>query len=248
MRHVSIVLALALAGCGSDGGSSDGTPSGDAAANPLVFNAPDAFTVLPVGPVRNGSYSYTWLCSANQANLTVAGVSGGWVRIEIFDETGERVHDNTFDGSLGGALSAMTSPHGQGGLWTLEFTYFNVASVDSIDIEADLLFEPDRIQLVGAYDLQSSFVYQAAWEAGSGTVDMASAITYGTVHVRMWDGNGDLVLSCTDAGTYVGLADGESKQGAAGIWTIRIDVGAVATAGAIAIDHLATTTSEAIEK
>ena len=248
MRHVSIVLALAVAGCGSDGGSSDGTPLGDAGANPLVFNAPDAFTVLPVGPVRNGSYSYTWLCSANQANLTVAGVAGGRVRIEIFDESGERVHDNTYEGSLGGALSAMTSPHGQGGLWTLEFTYSDVTSVGSIDIQADLVNEPDHILLAGAYDLQSSFVYQAAWEAGSGKVHIASAITCGTVHVRMWDGNGDLVLSCTDAGTYVGLADGESKQGAAGIWTIRIDVGAVATAGAITIDHLATTTTEAIEK
>lgn len=237
MRSLSIALILALAGCGSDGGSSDVTPTGSATVDPMVFNAPDTFKVLPLGPVRNGVYSYPWPCSSDQANLTVVGVTGGSLGIRILDETGETVHDNTFEGNLGGVLSAMTSPHGKSGLWTIEFTSLDVASIGSIDIQADLLDKPDDIELAGPYSLQSSFVYRAEWGAGCGKVAIGSAISYGTVHVRMWDGNGELVLSCTDLGTYIGLSDGESKDGAAGIWTIRIDVGAAATAGAIKIDH-----------
>lgn len=235
MRSISIVLVLALAGCGSDGGSSGGSPTGAAAADPQVFNAPDTFTVLPLGAVRNGFYSYPWLCSADQANLTVAGITGGSVRIKILDVTGATVHDNTFEGSLGGTLSAMTSPDGKGGMWTIEFTYDDVTSVAVIDIQADLLGEPDHIELAGAYDLQSSFVYRVEWAAGGAMVTLGCAISDGTVQVRMWDGNGDLVLSCSDVGTYIGLSEGQSTHGAAGIWTIRVDVAAVATAGSITI-------------
>lgn len=238
MRGISIALILALAGCGSDGGSSGGIPTVSAAVDPQVFNAPDTFSVLPLGPVRNGSYSYPWLCSADQANLTVAGVSGGSVRIRILDVTGAAVHDNTFEGNLGGTLSAMTAPDGKSGTWTIEFTYDDVTSVAAIDIQADLLDEPDHIELAGAYNLQSSFVYRVEWAAGGGKVTLGSTISYGTVQVRMWDGSGNLVLSCSDVGTYIGLTGGESTHGAAGIWTIRIDVGAVATAGAITIHQL----------
>ena len=248
MRNVAIVLGLALAGCGPDGGSSGGIPFGSAGADPMVFNAPDAFMVMPLGNVRNGSYSYPWPCSSGQANLTVSGVTGGRLRIRILDNDGVPVHDNTFEGSLGGALSAMTAPHGKSGLWTIECIYVDVTSVGSIDIQADLVGAPDDIELSGAYALQSSFVYQAEWAEGNGKVDLGSAISCGTVQVRMWDGHGNLVLSCTNDGTYVGLADGESEIGAAGTWTIRVDVGATATAGAISIGHLATTTSEAIPK
>ncbi|HEU4334171.1 MAG TPA: hypothetical protein VFT32_06705 [Candidatus Eisenbacteria bacterium] len=235
MRSISIVVILAMAGCGSDGGSSGGTSTGSSPVDPLVFNAPDTFTVLPLGAVRNGFYSYPWLCSADQANLTVAGVTGGSVRIRILDVNSTTVHDNTFEGSLGGSLSAMTSPDGKSGLWTIEFTYDDITSVAVIDIQADLLGEPDHIELAGAYDLQSSFVYRVQWAAGGAKVTLASAISDGTVQVRMWDGNGNLVLSCTDLGTYVGLSEGESTHGTAGIWTVRIDVGAVATSGSITI-------------
>lgn len=237
MRKLAIVLGLVLAGCGSDGGSSGGIQPGAAASDPLVFNAPDTFSVMPAGHVRNGVYSYSWLCSADQANLTIAGITGGTFRIEITDSTGAPVHDNTIEGGLEGALSAMTSPGGKGGLWTIEFTYADVTSVGSIDIQADLMDQPDHIELTGAYSLQSSFVYQVEWTEGCGTVTLGSAISHGTVQVRMWDGNGDLVLSCTDLGTYVGLSSGESTHGVAGVWTIRIDVDAVATAGAITIGH-----------
>jgi hypothetical protein len=42
----------------------------------------------------------------------------------------------------------------------------------------------------------------------------------------------------TNLAIFVGAFNGYSNWGAAGTWRIRIDIDAVATAGAITIDHL----------
>src|SRR5687767_7419585 len=133
MRNAAALLALLAAGCGSGSGSSPGTRVFVPALPPLVVAAPDAFSVVPLGPVQNGAFSYAWSCSADQANLTIAGISGGSIRIEIEDDDGVVVHDNVYNGGLIGAISGMTSPDGAAGDWRLTFTFFDVASVGAID-------------------------------------------------------------------------------------------------------------------
>jgi hypothetical protein len=233
----AVTLAVVLAGCGSEGGSADVQLLEAVESTPVVHIAPDSFVVSSGGAVKNGTYTYSWLCSTGQANLEISGVMGGAIRIEITDPTGAVIHDNTIEGGLEGTVNGMTSPDGTAGVWTIDFTYTHVTSVGNIEILADLADAPDAVQLSGGFDLRTSFVYQAAWGAGSGKITIGSTLSRGLVHFRMWDGDGALVLSCTESELYTGLTPLESLHGAAGTWTIRIDVDAAATAGAITVTH-----------
>ncbi|HEU4334172.1 MAG TPA: hypothetical protein VFT32_06710 [Candidatus Eisenbacteria bacterium] len=241
MRIAAALLALPLLGCldwndaHTPGGG--GPPLPHIGIPPIVASGPDQFSVVPLGPISNDTYSYSWSCSAPQANLAIAGVSGGAIRIEIEDDAGATVHDNWFDGGLVGAITAMTAPDGAPGDWRIRLTFSGVLSIGAIDIHADVFDDPDEITIAGSYALQSSYEFQAGWPAGPAKVTIASAIALGTVRVRMWDGDGDLVLDRTNLAIFIGLSDGHSHSGAAGTWTIRIDIDAVATAGAITIDH-----------
>ena len=237
MKKSMIVLALALAGCGSDGSSSGGGSAGDPGVLPLVLSTPNSFSLLPVGPVRDDTYQYTWNCGSKQANLSVAGVKGDALRIEIWDEGGAVVHDNWYQGGLDGVIDTITNPDGVAGNWRLRFTFVNITSLVGVDIQADVLGTPDDIVIAGAYDLQSDYEYQAGWTSGPARATLSSTLTQGTVRIRMWDADGTLVLDRTNFTTLVGDTSGNSNHGVAGTWTIRIDIDAVATAGAITIDH-----------
>jgi len=237
MRIAAALMALSLAGCWSGDGTIPGTPIVFPGLPPLAVNTPDTFTMVPMGPILNGTYEYAWACGAGQANLTIAGITGGSIRIEIEDDAGAVVHDNVYDGGLMGAISAMTSPDGASGQWRLRFTFQDVASVGAVAIDADLYDDPDDITIAGAYALDSTYFYEAGWPAGPARVTLASAISLGTVRIRMWDGAGDLVMDRTNFAIFVGAFNGDSHSGAAGTWRIRIDVDAVATAGAISINH-----------
>jgi len=237
MRRAAAILALFLSGCWTGNGSIPGTQVFVPAIPPLVISAPDSFSVVPLGPIQNGVFEYDWSCGASQANLTIAGIAGGSLRIEIEDDAGALVHDNWFDGGLIGAISGITSPDGAPGDWRIRLTFQNVASVGAIDIDADLFDDPDDIVIAGSYSMQSTFEYEAGWPSGPARVTIASAIALGTVRVRMWDGQGDLVMDRTNLAIFIGAFNGDSHSGAAGTWRIRIDIDAVATAGAITIDH-----------
>src|SRR5688572_9550875 len=114
MRRTAALLALCLSGCWTgQGGSSSGPPVIVPGLPPLVVSAPDSFSVVPLGPVHNGVYDYAWSCSSSQANVTIAGIAGGSLRIEIEDDAGVVVHDNWCEGGLIGAISAITSPDGE---------------------------------------------------------------------------------------------------------------------------------------
>jgi hypothetical protein len=237
MRIAAALLAFTLAGCWSGSGSMPGTQVVIPGLPPLVISSPDSFSMIPIGPVMNGTFEYDWSCSESQANLTIAGITGGSIRIEIEDDAGTVVHDNFYDGGLIGAIDAMTSPDGAPGDWTVRFTFQDVASIGAIDIEADTFDQPDDITIAGAYALNSTYEYEAGWPAGPARATIASAISLGTVRIRMWDGDGDLVMDRTNFAIFVGAFNGDSHSGAAGTWRIRIDIDAVATAGAITIDH-----------
>ncbi|HTF56662.1 MAG TPA: hypothetical protein VK661_05440 [Planctomycetota bacterium] len=234
---LAIGLAIPLAGCWTGDGALPGAQIVFPGLPPLAVNSPNTFTMVPMGPILNGTYAYTWSCGVGQANLTIAGITGGSIRIEIEDGAGAIVHDNRYDGGLMGAISAMTSPDGASGDWRLRFTFENVASVGAIAIDADLYDDPDDITIAGAYALESTYFYEAGWPAGPAQVTLASAISLGTVRIRMWDGNGALVMDRTNFAIFIGAFNGDSDSGAAGTWRIRIDVDAVATAGAITITH-----------
>src|SRR5262245_49876389 len=120
------ILALVTAGCWSDGGNPAGLQVIVPGVPPIVVSAPDSFSMIPLGPIANGTYDYDWVCNAGQANLTVAGITGGSVRVEIEDAAGAVVHDNTYIGGLMGAIDAFTSPDGIQGEWRLRFTFRDV--------------------------------------------------------------------------------------------------------------------------
>jgi hypothetical protein len=193
--------------------------------------------MLPTAGVQDGTYVYKWFCGARQANLAVSGVTGGALRIEIWDDGGAVVHDNWYDNGLTGGLTAMTCPGGVGGDWQLRFTFSKVASVGAINIEADMVDSPDHIVIAGATSMESSLEFEAGWTSGPAQISLNSAITQGTVRIRMWDGKENLVLDCTNLGVLVGSTNGESNHGEAGTWKILIDFDEVSTAGAITIDH-----------
>ena len=237
MRYATLVLALSLAGCWTGNGAGPVTQVIVPALPPLVVSSPDTFALIPLGPVHDGTFEYDWFCSAGQANLAIAGITGGSIRIEIEDDDGATVHDNVYDGGLVGAITAMTSPDGEPGEWRVRFTFRDVASIGAIDIGADVFDEPDDITIAGAYALNSTYEFEAGWPAGPARLTIASAISLGTVRVRMWDGAGDLVLDRTNFAIFVGAFNGDSHSGDAGTWRIRIEIDAVATAGAITIDH-----------
>ena len=236
MRFLAAALvALTLAACGP--GDSTGTTIEIPGISPLVVNAPDSFSMVPIGPIFSGTRDYDWSCSAGQANLTIAGITGGSVRIRIEDAHGAIVHDNLYDGGLMGAITAVTSPDGAPGIWTLTFTFVNVLAVGAIEIEADTFHDPDEIVVAGAYSLHISFTYEVGWPAGPADVTIASAISAGVVRVRLWDGDGVLVMDKTNLAIFIGAFDGSSHPGAEGTWRIQLDVSAVATAGAITLSH-----------
>ncbi|HKS16651.1 MAG TPA: hypothetical protein VJU16_05010 [Planctomycetota bacterium] len=237
MRIAAALLAVLLAGCWTGSGSTAGSQVFIPGVPPIVVVAPDSVSVVPLGPVANGSFEYGWSCSAPQANLTVAGITGGSIRIEIEDDDAVPVHDNVYNGGLVGAISAMTSPDGAPGHWVVRFTFTNVVSVGAIDIEADVFDQPDDITIAGMYSLQSSYEFEAGWPSGPARVNLASAIALGTVRIRMWDGAGDLVMDRTNFAIFIGAFNGDSHSGAAGTWRVRIDINATATAGAITINH-----------
>jgi hypothetical protein len=237
MRTLASLLSLLAAGCWSGNGPTPGTHVFVPALPPLVVSAPDAFSVAPLGPVQNGSFSHPWSCSTGQANLSIAGITGGSIGIEIEDDDGVVVHDNVYNGGLIGAITGMTSPDGAAGDWRLTFTFLNVSSLGAIDIDADVFDDPDDIVIAGAYSLDSSYEFEAGWGAGPANVTLASAISLGIVRIRIWDGDGDLVMDRTNLAIFVGAFNGDSNHGSAGTWRVRIDIDAVATAGAITIDH-----------
>ncbi len=242
IRGLSAALLLALAGCldwndAHTPGGGGGPPLPHIGIPPVVVAAPDSFAMVPIGPIQNGTFAYDWSCSAGQANLTIAGVTGGFLRIEIEDDAGAVVHDNHYDGGLVGAITAMTSPDGSPGEWRLRLTFSNVVAIGAIDISADVFDDPDEIVIGGAYAIHSTYEFEAGWPAGPARVTLASAISLGTVRIRIWDGLGDLVMDRTNFAVFIGAFNGDSNSGAAGTWRIRIDIDAVATAGAITIDH-----------
>jgi hypothetical protein len=236
MRFLAAALvALALSSCvpGDPTGATIELPL----ISPLVVNSPDSFSMVPMGLVFTGTRDYDWSCSASQANLTIAGITGGSIRIRIEDADGAVVHDNLYDGGLMGAITAVTSPDGAPGLWKLAFTFQNVLAVGAIEIEADSFHDPDEIVVAGSYSLHSSFTFDVGWPAGPAEVTIASAISAGVVRVRIWDGDGVLVLDKTNLAVFIGAFDGSSNPGAAGTWRVQLDISAVATAGAITLAH-----------
>ncbi len=234
MKRLLLLLPLWAAACGADGhdGGVAGVP---VRIDPVVVNSDDSFTVVPIGVVSDGRRDYDWSCSAGQANLVIAGISGGSLRLVVRDDAGTVVHDNTYRGGLMGAIDAVTAPGGAPGTWTLELTFESILAIGALTLEADTQDLDDEITIAGSYALDTTFTYRAGWPAGSVHVDDVSAISLGVVRIRIWDGDGVLVLDRTNLAIFVGLYSGDSHAGAAGTWTVELEVDAVATAGAITL-------------
>ena len=56
----------------------------------------------------------------------------------------------------------------------------------------------------------------------------------GTVRVRLWDGNGALVLDQTVSTVSAFTTD---VSGAAGVWTVQLDFSAAAVAGGVTLSQ-----------
>jgi len=198
----------------------------------VVTNTPDTYTIAGVSTGISGTRTDSWQCSKGQANITIGStLMSGWIRIQAWDDNGMLVHDNRYEAALVGAVTAFTAADGQAGTWTLKFTFHNAMFSGALTVKADTLDDPDAITVAGATSLDVSWVFEPGWDTNPVNVDVAG-MSSGTVRVRLWDGNGTLVLD----GTYFGIGGGTaSPTGAAGVWRVQLDFNSCISLGAVTI-------------
>lgn len=238
-----LLAATAATGClpGSDpiGSALGGLPGLELPDLPIVGVPPivtrddDSFTLVGMGGIQSGSLDYGWTCTKPQANLLVGGMTGGSTRIEIRDAAGVVVHDNVYGGGLMGAVTAVTAPDGVPGRWNIKFTFTMAIGISTITIDADVMNDPDAVSIAGMFQMSGRLEYRVGWPAGGGAISVTTALSFGTVRVRVWDGDGALVFDRTAYALGIGIFEEETGPGAAGSWRIVLDIDAAAVGGSI---------------
>jgi hypothetical protein len=233
---IAILVAVAASGCGGGSGSS-GTIAVMPSMEPIVVNSPGSFLIVGVAGAVTGLRDYWWPCSTGQANLTVAqGTGSGNIRLEIYDAIGSLVHDNTYQGAIGGAVAALTRPGATPGTWHLRFTFDVSLWTGTIALDADTLGVADEIVIGSGLAGTLSLTYQLGWSAGSAQVVVGTGLSSGSARIRLWDPSGTPVFDQT-FGSMTTAFSGNSVAGTAGTWTVRIDVTGSTNASAITVNH-----------
>jgi len=230
-RIGGIALAgILAAGCGGN----TGTDLLFALDLVVVTNNPDSFTVAGVTTSISGTRTYTWSCSAPQANLSIGStLTNGSIRLEVFDHGGNLVHDNTYDFVLLGGVTAFTKSGGAVGTWTLRFTFNNALWTGALTLQADTLNAADAISIGGTGVLDASWIFEPGW--GTAPLDVSiGGVSGGSVRVRIWDGGAALVLDQTVSGVGSVTA---APTGAAGVWMVQIDYNSAVSAGSVSLSQ-----------
>jgi len=199
------------------------------------ISVPDTFTIAGVGTNVSGSGSYLWDCSTGQANVTLGtSLIDGTIRLQVWDGNGMLVHDNKYEASLNGGLTAFTAADGASGIWTLKFIFRNAFWAGDITLTADTTPDPDAITIAGTGSQDSVMKFEPGWTANDVNITVAG-MTSGTVAIEMWDGNGTKVYDDIFFG-IAGMNDTVSG-GAAGTWLVRIEFKSCINVGAITISQ-----------
>jgi hypothetical protein len=118
-------------------------------------------------------------------------------------------------------------------LWRLRFTFDEAVWAGAIVLTADTAQNEDTIAVGGTYDTNCTMIYAVGWDSGPAEASVASGLFAGSVRLRVWDGAGALVMDETVYVAYYGL----TLSGAAGVWTVRIDIDGAAMGGAVFVSH-----------
>jgi hypothetical protein len=229
VKRVAQVALLLLAACGPDA-------DGDGGAVLTVVNTPDSFSLSGAGGAHDGVKTWGWSCGDDQAEIVMAeAISSGTIRLEVFDASGALVHDNTFPALQSGSVTAFTAPGGAPGVWTVRFTFVNATWAGAIVLRADGMNEPDAITVAGSYSMSATWIWNPGWAAGPAQVTIASGLSSGTIRVRAWDGAGLLVYDQTFAAPMSAAVADATAPGAAGTWTVRLDVTNAVNGGAVVL-------------
>jgi hypothetical protein len=198
----------------------------------VVTPTADNYVIAGVSTGISGSRTDSWQCSKDQANITIGStLTAGWIRLQAWDDNGMLVHDNRYEAALIGAVTGFTAADGKAGTWTLTFTFHNAMFSGALTVKADTLDDPDAITVAGATSLDVSWIFEPGWDTNPVNVDVAG-MSAGTVRVRLWDGNGTLVLD----DTYFGIGGGTAAPtGAAGVWRVQLDFNSCVSLGAVTI-------------
>jgi len=231
-RLLGALLATALGtGCGADGGCTSLLFDIDLV---VATNTPDSFSIAGVSTSLSATRTYSWSCSKGQANISIGStLTHGYVRLEVWDGAGTLVHDNTYDAVLIGGVDTFTRSGGASGTWILRFTFHDALFTGALAVQADTLDEPDAISVGGTGSLDASWIFEPGWNANPVHVS-AGGMSAGSVRVRLWDGNGTLVLDQTVSTVSAYTTD---VSGAAGVWTVQLDFSAAAVAGAVSLSQ-----------
>ena len=197
-----------------------------------TVNVTDTFTLTGISTGVSGSRTYYLNCTTDQANLAIGTtLTSGSIRLQVLDGNGKEVHDNRYEATLLGGLTAFTSSKGHAGLWTLKFSFHNAIWTGDLTLTADKTPDPDVIDIGGTGSLDTSWTFNPGWTAADVNVTVGG-MTDGIVHIRLWDGNGDKVLDQF----FFGISGSTVKaNGAAGHWTAQIVFDSCISVGAVTL-------------
>jgi len=227
------ILALAgsqMGGCGP-GGNDDAIPS---VSMVVVVSVTDSYTASLQGVRHSETVTRPWPCTAAQANLALGqSIAEGSVRIQVFDDAGTSVYDNTHGASVNG-LSTQTRPGGAPGTWTVILTVSDATWQGAITLNADSPPSADGVTLGSGFSTSGSWTFHAGWSAGTAQVTVAAGLSSGSVRIRIWDGAAALVYDRTLT-PVTGAVSEPTASGAAGTWTIVLDFGGAVAGGAVSL-------------
>jgi len=234
LQGIVLVAAVgaALPGCGGGGGGGVSIPVVPIRIPPIAVNVPDTFSLVGVSIAYSDAHEYWWSCSAAQAEIALAeGIAEGSIRLEVYDGAGVLVHDNTFEGTMEGAVYGVTAPYGVPGTWRVRFSFDDAIYAGAIVLTADTAENPDEVGVGGMYDTSCTMTYAVGWDGNPAEVSVATGLFAGSVRVRVWDATGADVFDQTVYVAYYGL----TLPGAPGVWSVRIDIDGAAMGGAIVV-------------
>jgi hypothetical protein len=227
----ALLTASLWTGCGTDGRGTTLLFDIDLV---VATNTPDSFSIAGVSTSLSATRTYSWSCTKGQANISIGStLTHGYVRLEVWDAANSLVHDNTYEAVLIGGVDTFTRSGGTPGTWSLRFTFHDALFTGALTVHADTLDEADAISIGGTGSLDVSWIFQPGWDASPVHVS-AGGMSAGWVRVRLWDGNGSLVLDQTVSTVSAYTTD---VSGAAGVWTVQLDFSAAAVAGAVSLSQ-----------